>query len=155
MITVQAPQYRQYALISDFLDLAHLRRQEEAALATKWIKGPPEGMKLENLALATMAGPVLSSLPQNMTADVQYAIEKNASLWAQGNNRSFTQSNRHLQEKFPRIRQSSDVICCRICISSAVCCFRASLVEMLTSLRAAVNQLLGCSSGNPVQDQLA
>ena len=73
MIPVQAPQYRPYALISDFLDLAHL---SEAALATKWIKDRPEGLKLQNLALATMTGPVLSSLPRNLTADVQYAFNK-------------------------------------------------------------------------------
>ena len=41
VIPVQAPQYRQYALISDFLDLAHLRKQEEAALATNWMRWPP------------------------------------------------------------------------------------------------------------------
>ena len=43
VIPVQAPQYRQHALISDFLDLAHLSIQEEAALATNWIKDRPEG----------------------------------------------------------------------------------------------------------------
>ena len=80
VITVQAPQYRQYASISYFLELAHLSIQEEAALPTDWIKGPPEGLKLQNLALATMAGPVLSSLPRNLTADVQYAIDKYESL---------------------------------------------------------------------------
>ena len=43
VIPVQAPQYRQHALISDFLDLAHLSIQEEAALATNWITDRPEG----------------------------------------------------------------------------------------------------------------
>ena len=38
VIPVQAPQYRQYAHISDFLDLAHLSFQEKEALATNWIK---------------------------------------------------------------------------------------------------------------------
>ena len=80
VITVQAPQYRQYALVSDFLDLAHLSFQEEAALPTNWIKDPPEGMKLQNLALATMAGPVCSSSPRNLTADVQYNLNKCESL---------------------------------------------------------------------------
>ena len=46
----------QYALISDFLDLAHLSFQEEAALATNWINDRPEGLKLPNLALATRTG---------------------------------------------------------------------------------------------------
>ena len=85
VISIQAPQYRQYALISDFLDLAKWSIQEEAALATKWIKDRPEGLKLQNLALATMTGPSLRSLPKKLTADVQYAIEKYESL-GQGNN---------------------------------------------------------------------
>ena len=42
-IPAQAPQYRQHALISDFLDLAHLSIRQEAALATSWIKDRPEG----------------------------------------------------------------------------------------------------------------
>ena len=71
VITVQAPQYRQYLLVSDFMDLVHLSFQEEAALPTNWIKDQPEGLKLQNLALATKAGPVLNSLPRNLTADVQ------------------------------------------------------------------------------------
>ena len=50
VISIQATQYRQYALISDFLDLANLRIREEAALATNWIKDRPEGLKFQNLA---------------------------------------------------------------------------------------------------------
>ena len=38
ILSIQAPQYRQHALISDFLDLALLSLQKEAALATNWIK---------------------------------------------------------------------------------------------------------------------
>ena len=45
-----------------------------------WIKDRPEGLTLQNLALATMTGSVISSLPKNMTADVQYAINKCESL---------------------------------------------------------------------------
>ena len=55
-ISIQAPQYPEHALISDFLDLAILSIREEAALATNWIKDRPEGLKLQNLALATMTG---------------------------------------------------------------------------------------------------
>ena len=55
-ISIQAPQCAQHALISDFLDLANLSIREEAALATNWIKDRPEGLKLQNLALATMTG---------------------------------------------------------------------------------------------------
>ena len=68
------PWRRQHVLISDFLDLANLSIQEEAALATTWDDDRPEGLRLQNLALATTAGPVMSSSPQNLTADVQHAI---------------------------------------------------------------------------------
>ena len=53
MIPAPAPQYRQHAPISDFLDLVHLRLQKEASLATNWTIDRPEGLKLQNLALAT------------------------------------------------------------------------------------------------------
>ena len=46
MNSIQAPQYRQFALISDFLDLANLSIREEATSA----RGP----KLQYLALATI-----------------------------------------------------------------------------------------------------
>ena len=80
MISIQAPQCRQYALISDFLDLASLSIQEEAALATNWIKDRPEGLKLENLAFANMTGPLVRSQPKNLTANVQFAVNKCESL---------------------------------------------------------------------------
>ena len=70
VITVQAPQYRQHALISDSLDLGNLSVQEEAALATNWIDDRPGGLRLQNLALTTMAGPVMSKFQKNRTADV-------------------------------------------------------------------------------------
>ena len=60
VISIQAPQCR----ISDFLDLANLSIREEAALATNWIKDRPEGLKRQNLALATMTGPAVRSFPQ-------------------------------------------------------------------------------------------
>ena len=102
VIPVQAPQYRQYAVISDFLNLAHLSVREEAALATNWIKDRPEGLKLQNLALAISA-----------------------------------------------CGSPSTSFFCRMCTSSAVCYFRAPSVAILTSLRPAVDPLLGCSSGKP------
>ena len=77
---IQAPQYRQYALISYFLDLVKLSIQEEPVLATNWITDRPEGMKLQNLALATMTGPALRSLLENITANVPYATNKCESL---------------------------------------------------------------------------
>ena len=80
VISFQAPQHRQYGLISDFLDLANLSIREEALLATNWIKDRPERLKLQNLALVTVTGPAMSSLTENMSADVQYAINKCESL---------------------------------------------------------------------------
>ena len=70
IISLQAPQYRQDALISDFQDLANLSLQENAALATNWIKDRPERLKIQNLALATKTGPTMSSLPKNTSAVV-------------------------------------------------------------------------------------
>ena len=67
---------RQQALISDFLDLAKLSIREQAALAMNWIKDRPEGLMLQNLALATMTSHAMSSLPENTTADFQHAINK-------------------------------------------------------------------------------
>ena len=64
VLSIQAPQYRQYALISDFLDLAKLSIREEAALARNWIKDRPERLKLQNLALSTMGGPAVRSQPK-------------------------------------------------------------------------------------------
>ena len=61
-IPIQPPRFRQYALISDFLDLSNLGFQEEAALATNWIKDRREGLKIQNLALVTVTGPAMSSL---------------------------------------------------------------------------------------------
>ena len=80
LTSIRAPQFRQYTLISDFLDLVNLSLREEAALATKWIKDRPGGLKLQKLALATMTGPAVRSFPKNMAADVQYAIIKCESL---------------------------------------------------------------------------
>ena len=81
MISIQAPQCRQFALISDVLDLAKSSIREEAILATNWIKKRPEGMKLQNIALATITGPALRSYPQKKrSADVQHALEKCESL---------------------------------------------------------------------------
>ena len=82
VISIRAPQYRQCALISDFLDLANLRIREEAALATNWIKDRLEVLKLQNVALATMTGPAVRCQPKNITADVQHAINKCDSLGA-------------------------------------------------------------------------
>ena len=85
VISIQAPPYRQYALISDFLDLAELSIREEAALAMNWIKNRPEGLKRQNLVLVTMAGMAVRSFPENTIAGVQHATDKCESLgsWKQ------------------------------------------------------------------------
>ena len=80
MISIRAPQYRQSSLISDFLDLVNLSIQEEAALATNWMKDRSGGLKFQNLALATMSGQAVRNQPKNNTADVQHAINKCESL---------------------------------------------------------------------------
>ena len=49
-------------------------------MATNWIDDQLEVLKLQGLALATMAGPAMSSLPKNLTADVQHAVNKGESL---------------------------------------------------------------------------
>ena len=75
-ISIRAPQHRQYTLISDSLDLVNLSMREEATLATNWIKDQPDGVELQNLALATFTGPALRSYPKNTTEDAQHAPEK-------------------------------------------------------------------------------
>ena len=80
--------------------LANLSIREVATLATNWIKDRPEGLKLQNLALATITGPALRSYPKNTTVDVQHALNKCESLGAQGNNWSFTGTHRQLQMIF-------------------------------------------------------
>ena len=49
-------------------------------MAKNWIKDRPELLKLQNLALATVKGPAMSSLPKHTKADVRYAINKCESL---------------------------------------------------------------------------
>ena len=139
VIPTRAPQYRQDA---------HLSIREEAALATNWIKDRPGGLKLQNLALATTAGPVMSSSPKILTADVQHAIDKCESLGS-GQQLILHGTPSVLGQDFPRIWQSFDVILCRMCTSSVESCFRAPSVTILTSLRPAANPLLGCSCGKP------
>ena len=75
----------------------------------------------------------------------------NASLWTQGNNRSLTGIHRQFHKTSLRIWQSFDDIFLPILYDSP----RHPSEAISTSLRPAVNPLLGCSSGKPVQDQLA
>ena len=126
MISTRAPQYRQYALMSDFLDLANLNIREEAALATNWIKDRPEGLKLHNLALATIQA-WRSAIFRKIGVQMFSMPLTNASLLAQGNKLSFTGIHRQWQRIFSCMWQSFDLNSCRICTSSAVCCFRAPL----------------------------
>ena len=79
-VRTEAHEHRQYVLISDFLYLADLSTDEEAASAKNWIKDRPEGLKLQNLALATKTGRSTGSLLENLTADVHYATNTCESL---------------------------------------------------------------------------
>ena len=100
------------------MDLAFLSTTEEAALATKGIKDPPAGLKLQNLALATITGPALSRYPKKMSADVQDALEKCESL---GPGKRLILHGKHRQlQGVSRLCQSFDVISCRVCSFSAV-----------------------------------
>ena len=109
VIPAPAPQYRQPALISDFLDLAHRSSREEAALATNWIKDRPEGLKLQNLTLATKTDRSTGNVPKKLTADVHYAINKCESL-GRGKQLILHGINRRLQQHFLCIWQSFEVI---------------------------------------------
>ena len=151
----QAPQYRQYALISDFLDLANLSIQEEAALATNWIKDRPEGLKLQNLTLATRTGPIYRQFTGKSNCR---RPPRNQQLRIFGLRETVDPSRESIgncKGCSPAFGSPSTSIFCRMCTSSAVCHFRASSVTIWTSLRPPVNPLPGCSSGKPVQDQLA
>ena len=111
-------------LISDFLDLVNLSMREAAILATNWIKDRPERLKLQNLALATMTGPVVRSQLQNTTADLQYAINKCESLGSgeqmilHGNlsaiARNFSPHMSVLRRLFFCRKSSSSVVCCTL-----------------------------------------
>ena len=148
IIPIQSPQYRQCMLISDFLDLANLSTREGAALATNWTQGYWHdciGRWQARLCAVNRKNDCWCSVTP-LT---------NASHCTQGHDWSFAGIHRHLQRIFLRIWQFFDVSFCRMCISSAVCCFKAPSVEILTSSLPAVNLLLVYSSGKPVQDQLA
>ena len=123
-------------------------------LATNWIKDRPEGLKLQSLAFATMAGPVMSSLPKNLTADVQHAIDKCESF-GPGQQLILHGNPSAIAATFSPHMATFRCHLPPTCISGAACCFRARSVAIWTSLRPVVNPLPGCSSGNAVQDQLA
>ena len=103
--------------------------REEAALATNWIKDRSEGLTLQNLGSTTMTGPAVRSFPENTTADVQYAIDKCESLGS-GKQLILHGNPSAIAKDFSRMCQSFDVFLCRICTSSAVCCFKAPLVKV-------------------------
>ena len=148
VIPAQALQYRQCALISDFLDLASLTIQEEAAFATNWIKHRPEGLKLQNLTLATRTGRFTRSFPKNLTADVHYSINKCESLGS-GKQLILHGNPSAIARDFPSHMAVFRRHFCRMCTSNAVCYCRTPSVTILTSLQPAVNPLPGCSSGKP------
>ena len=113
------PQYQEF-VISDLLDLANLSIRDEADLAMNWIKDRPEGLTLQNLALATMTGPAMSSSPKNMTADFQYAINKCESLDSGKQLILHGNPSAIPQDFFSSKSSPSTTFFCRWCNSSAV-----------------------------------
>ena len=97
VVSIQAPQYRQCALIKNFLDLAKLSTREEATFATNWIKDLPEGLKLQNQVLSTITSTTELSQPKiNCICSVTPLT--NAKHWAQANNSSFPKIHQQLQK---------------------------------------------------------
>ena len=82
VITVQAPQYRQHALISDFLDLANLSVQEEAALATNWIDDRPEGVKASEPCVSHHSKISDEQFSEKIRLRTSRTLSTNANLWA-------------------------------------------------------------------------
>ena len=154
MISIQAPQYRQFAQISDVLDLAKSSIREEAILATSWIKDRPKGMKLQNPALATITGPALRSYPKNTTAHVQHALEKCESLDSGKQLILHGNPSAIAKDYSPQV---SVLRCLFLPNMQFECCMilQGTTEANLTSLLPAVNPLLGYSSEKPVQNQLA
>ena len=157
VISIQAPQYRQCALISDFLNVAKLSIGEEAALAMNWIKDRPEGLTLQNLALATMTGSSGEQFTEKYDCRCSIRHLTNANLWPQGNQLS--------------LHGNPSAMCSglahRTCGSPSRSVIAEYAIPVLYDsprhprrqyrhpFRPAVNPLLECSSGKTVQDQLA
>ena len=145
VITVQAPQYRQHALISDSLDLANLSVQEEAALATNWIDERPEE-------------PCVSR--HGRTSNEQFTEKSDCGRPAR-QCKSLGPGKQWILHGNPAAKERDFppymTVLRRHFLSNAhfLSCIRAPSVAISTSLQQAVNPLLGCSSGKPVQDQPA
>ena len=116
--------------------------------ATNWIKDRPEGLKVQNLALATKTGPAMSSSPKHMKADVQLAINKCESLGSgkqlilHGNPSAIAKDfSPHVAVLRRLFLPNMQFECCM---------FSRTLSEASsTSLRPAVNPRLGASLENP------
>ena len=135
VIPAPAPQYRQHALISGFLDLAHPRLREEAALATELDQGPTGRVEVTEPYVGHQDGPIYRQFTSNLTAEVHYAI-LHGNPWAIA--RDFSPFLTVLPRHFlPNVH------------------LKAPSVTILTSWRPAVNPLPSCSSRKPVQDQSA
>ena len=97
----------------------------------------------------------MSSLKKNRIADVHHAFYKCESL-DPGQLLILHGNPSAIAAKFPKHMAVLRRHFYRVCISSAACDFKAPSVAILNkSLRPVVNPLLGCSSRNPFQDQLA
>ena len=82
VIPIRAPPYRQFSLISYFLDLANVSKREEAAVATNWTQDRPEGLTLQNWALTTRTSPVVRNQPKNdCRCSVRHSHMRVIGLW--------------------------------------------------------------------------
>ena len=151
VITVQAPQYRQHALISDFPRPCQPECTRRSSIGHELDQWSTWRVKVSEPCFSHYGRPS----DEQFTDKFDCTLLTNANLWAQGNNWSFTGIHRRLQQNFLRIWQSFDVMFYRTCISSYVCYFKAPSVPILTSLQSVVDPLHGCSSWKPVQDQVA
>ena len=138
VIPAQAPQYRQHALISDFLDLAYLSTQEEAALATNWIKDRPEGLKSQNLDVGHQDGPIHKQFAEKSNCRRPLHHQRMRIFGLKETIDPSRESIGNCKGFFPACGSPSTSFFAD-CTSSAVCYFRATSVTILTSLQPAVN----------------
>ena len=99
VISIQTPRYRQFALISDFLDLAHLSTREEQNHPRIGSKTDPKGWNFRILCCPLLQAQQYAVI-RRMWRQMFGTLLNNASHRAQGNNGSFTGIHQQLQGIF-------------------------------------------------------
>ena len=99
VISIQTPRYRQFALISDFLDLAHLSTREEQNHPRIGSKTDPKGWNFRILCCPLLQAQQYAVI-RRMWRQMFGTLLNNASHRAQGNNCSFTGIHLQLQGLF-------------------------------------------------------